>query len=94
MKTIYGNLLTEFREMYYSYATLGIIASSCIGSVAAMLILMSGTETLQMIELFLVVAVAMWFNATVLAQLKPKIVLNSLIVSVLFSSIIIIIHLI
>jgi len=93
MKTIYRNLLTEFKDMYYTYATLGIIASSCIGSVAAMLVLMSGTGILQMIELFLVVSVAMWFNATVLAQLNPKIVLNSLMVSVLFSILIILIHL-
>lgn len=93
MKTIYGNLLTEFKDMYYTYATLGIIASSCIGSVAAMLVLMSGTGILQMIELFLVVSVAMWFNATVLAQLNAKIVLNSLMVSVLFSILIILIHL-
>ncbi len=94
MKVIYGNLLTEFREMYYPYAALGIIASSCIGSIAAMLILMRGSGFLQMIEMFLVVAVAMWFNATVLAQLKPKKVLNSLIVSVFVNVMVILLHLI
>ncbi|MEX0997461.1 MAG: hypothetical protein WDZ45_10465 [Flavobacteriaceae bacterium] len=93
MKTLYGTLLTEFNEMYYPYAALGIIASSCIGSVAAMLILMRGTGPLQMVEMFLVVCVAMWFNATVLAQLKPKIVLNSLIVSIFVSVLLIILHL-
>lgn len=94
MRTLYGNILTEFKEMYYTYAALGIIASSCIGSIAAMLILMRGSSLLQMTELFLVVAVAMWFNATVLAQLKPKVVLNSLIVSVFVSVLLIILHLI
>lgn len=94
MKTLYGNIFTEFKEMYYTYAALGIIASSCIGSVAAMLILMRGSGLLQMFEMFLVVSVAMWFNATVLAQLKPKTVLNSLIVSVFVNILIIILHLI
>tara|TARA_R110002072_G_scaffold172324_9_gene326403 strand:+ start:221 stop:505 length:285 start_codon:yes stop_codon:yes gene_type:complete len=94
MKTLYGTLLTEFNEMYYTYAALGIIASSCIGSIAAMLILMQGTGPLQMLEMFLVVSVAMWFNATILAQLKPKMVLNSLMVSVFVSILIIILHLI
>jgi hypothetical protein len=93
MKALYEKVLTEFNEMFYAYATLGIIASSCIGSVAAMLILMKGTGPLQMFEMFLVVSVAMWFNATVLAQLKPKYVLNSLIVSLVVSLLIITIHL-
>lgn len=94
MKAIYGNILTEFKEMYYTYAALGIIASSCIGSIAAMLILMRGTGVLQMLEMFLVVSVAMWFNATVLAQLKAKMVLNSLIISLFVSVTVIIFHLI
>lgn len=94
MKALYGTILNEFKEMYYAYAALGIIASSCIGSVAAMLILMKGTSVLQMVELFIVVSVAMWFNATVLAQLKAKMILNSLIVSVTVSLVMIVLHLI
>lgn len=91
---LYQKGLTEFQEMYYSYAVLGIIGSSCIGSIAAMLILMSGTSIIEMVQLFLVVAVAMWFNASVLAQLKAKFVFNSLIVSVLMSLVLIVFHII
>lgn len=91
---LYQKGLTDFREMYYSNAVLGIIASSCIGSIAAMLVLMSGTSFFEFVQLFLVVSVAMWYNASVLAQLKPKFVFNSLIVSVLMSFMLIVFHLI
>ncbi len=78
---LYQNVYADFKEMYYANASLGIIASSCLGSIAAMLILMNGNGALQMVELFLVVAVAMWYNASVLSQMKPKFVFNSLILS-------------
>ncbi|WP_339611867.1 hypothetical protein [uncultured Planktosalinus sp.] len=90
---LYQKGLTEFQEMYYSYAVLGVIGSSCIGSIAAMLILMSGTSIIEMIQLFLVVAVAMWYNASVLAQLKAKFVYNSLLLSLLMSVLLIVYHL-
>jgi len=93
MGLLYKTILNEFKEMYYTFAALGIIASSCLGSIAAMLILMQGSRSIQIIEMFLVVSVAMWFNATVLAQLKPKMVLNSLIASVFVSIFIISLHL-
>lgn len=91
---LYQNILLEFREMYYTYATLGIVASSCLGSVAAMLILMNGFGYIDMIHLFMIVAVAMWYNATVLAQLKAKFVFNSLLISLITSLFFIIYHLI
>lgn len=91
---LYQKGLTEFQEMYYTYAVLGVIASSCIGSIAAMLILMSGTSAAEMVQLFLVVAVAMWYNASVLAQLKAKFVYNSLVLSLLISMVLIVYHLI
>lgn len=81
----YKKHLTDFEGMFYVNATLGIIASGCVGSVAAMLILMSGIGIFEMIQLFLVVSVAMIYNAAVLAQMKPKTVFNSLIVSLCVS---------
>ena len=82
---IYRNLLGEFEELFLMHATLGIIASSCIGSAAAMFILMDGHSFINMVELFLVVTVCMGFNAAVLAQMKPKFVFNTLIVSLVTS---------
>lgn len=89
---LYQNLYRDFEEMYLGYAALAIIASSCLGSIAAMFILMNGHGLLNMIQLFLVVAVCMGFNAAVLAQLKPKFVFNSLIISLVVSTILIIVN--
>ncbi|MDX1762465.1 MAG: hypothetical protein R3218_09950 [Christiangramia sp.] len=83
--SIYQKQLSEFTRDFYAGASTGIIVSSCLGSIAAMLILMNGHELIDMIQLGLIVVVCMWFNASVLAQLKPKFVFNSLIISVLVS---------
>lgn len=91
--SFYQKSLSQFREMYYLGIVLGIIASSCIGSIAATLALRGTNGVLDIFQLCLAVAVSMWFNAAVLAQLKPKLVFNSLIVSVIINTLIIIVHL-
>lgn len=82
----YQKQLSEFTRDFYAGASTGIIVSSCLGSIAAMLILMNGHSLTDMIQLGIIVVVCMWFNASVLAQLKPKFVFNSLILSLLVSS--------
>ncbi|MCM8568741.1 hypothetical protein NE848_05090 [Gramella jeungdoensis] len=89
---LYARLYQDFEEMYLGYAALAIIASSCWGSIAAMFILMNGHGISNMIQLFLVVAVCMGFNASVIAQLKTKIVFNSLIISLAVSTILIVVN--
>ncbi|CAM4158222.1 hypothetical protein [Gillisia hiemivivida] len=84
--TIYQKQLSEFKQDYFAGATTGILVSSCIGSIAAMLILMNGHTVIDMIQLGIVVVVCMWYNASVLAQLKAKFVFNSLIASILVST--------
>ncbi|MDT0689265.1 hypothetical protein RM549_05680 [Salegentibacter sp. F188] len=83
---LYQSLLADFEETYYAYMSAGIIVSSCVGSIAAMMILMKGHAFANMIELFFVVIVCMGYNAAVLAQLKPKHVLNSFILSIVVST--------
>jgi hypothetical protein len=92
--TIYQKQLSEFKQDYYAGATTGILVSSCIGSIAAMLILMNGHTLVDMIQLGLVVVVCMWYNASVLAQLKAKFVFNSLITSILVCTSFILINII
>lgn len=87
---LYRTLYQDFEELYVGYSALAVILSSCIGSAAALVILMNGHDPAQMFQLFLVVVVCMTYNATVLAQLKPKIVFNSLIISLLVSTLLII----
>ncbi|MDR5591921.1 hypothetical protein [Christiangramia sp. SM2212] len=83
--TFYQKQLSEFTQDFYAGATTGIILSTCIGSIAAMLILMNGHGLGEMLQLGLIVVVCMWYNASVLAQLKPRFVFNSLIISLIVS---------
>ncbi len=89
---LYNDLLRDFKELSLAHYALGIIASSCLGSVAAMLILMRGHTLFDMFQLFIVVSVCMGYNALVLAQFKPKIIFNSLLISLATSAIFIIIN--
>ncbi len=89
---IYNALYKDFEELYVGYSAVAIILSTCMGAAAAMVILMNGHDLVQMLQLFLVVAVCMIYMTTVLAQLKPKFVFNTLIVSLLVSSILLLIN--
>lgn len=86
-------MYADFEHEYLMHATLGIILSSCLGAGAAMMVLMTGHGFSEMFQVFLLTAVCMGFNTTVLAGLKPKIVFNSLMISLVVSALIIIYHL-
>ncbi len=92
MMNFYQKQLSDFTRDFYAGASTGIILSSCLGSIAAMLVLMNGHALAEMIQLGLIVVVCMWFNASVLAQLKAKFVFNSLIFSILVSTTFILIN--
>ncbi len=92
MMNFYQKQLSDFTRDFYAGASTGIILSSCLGSIAAMLVLMNGHALAEMIQLGLIVVVCMWFNASVLAQLKAKFVFNSLIFSLLVSTTFILIN--
>lgn len=91
---LYKSLYQDFEHLYVGYSALAIILSSCVGAAAAMVILMNGHDFLQMTQLFIVVAVAMNYMASVLAQLKTKFVFNSLLVSLLVSIVLLFINVI
>ncbi len=83
----YQSLLAEFKSMQAGYSTIGIIGQSCLGSIAAMMVLMSDLAPVALLGLlFLVTILCMAYNAAVLAQIKSKIIFNLLILSVLFST--------
>jgi len=91
--TLYTKYYNEFQNKYLMYIPLTIILQSCIGSVAAMYILMTGLDTVySLVQLFLCVIFCMFYNAAILAQLKGKMVFNMLILSLLFNSMFIIIN--
>ncbi len=90
---IYQNYLEEYKKGIIGYSPLAIIGQSCLGSVAAMFILMNGNSMLQMIQLFIVTIMCMFYNAAILSQQKPKISFNLLVASVIFSIVITIFNL-
>ena len=91
IRKLYKNTLAEFKREFPGYSAIAIIPQSCIGSVAAMVLLMDAMATVaKMTLLFLVTIFCMAYNGAVLAQLKPKTTFNHLLLSLLFSSVIII----
>lgn len=94
-KNIYSKLFREYKRGQMGYAAIAIIGESCLGSAAAMVLLMGGLEmVLKMILLFLVTIFCMAYNGAVLAQLKPLSTFNLLIISLVFNTFIILGHLI
>ncbi|GAA4275626.1 hypothetical protein [Aquimarina mytili] len=91
---IYQEYLEEYENGIIGYTPLAIIGQSCLGSVAAMFILMNGNSIAQMSQLFIVTIMCMFYNGAILSQQKPKISFNLLIVSVVFSIIITIFNLV
>lgn len=83
---VYDNLLAEFKREETGYASIAIIPQSCIGSIAAMVLLMSDMPTItKLVLLFLVTILCLAYNGAVLAQLKSRATFNLLIFSVVFS---------
>lgn len=79
----------KYQENYerglIGFATLSILGQSCLGSFAAMFILMGGTSPLQMVQLFFVTIFCMIYNGAVLSQQKAVISFGILTLSVVTS---------
>lgn len=91
---LYKRILSDFKQLFLGYETLVIIPQSCLGGAVAALILMNSAQgTWQFVELFLAVAVAMWYNTTVLADMKPRFVFNSLLISLGVNLVLLIVNL-
>lgn len=89
---LYNKLFKDFEQLYLGYSAVAIILSSCLGSAAAMVVLMNGHDFTQMVQLFLIVVACMGYNSTVLAQMKPKFVFNSLLLSLAVSTILLLLN--
>jgi len=85
----YSKLFKEFNHNYFMYIPLTIIVQSCLGSVAAMLILMGGHDLFQVVQLFLCIIFCMMYNSSIMAQLNRKIVFNFFLLSIIVNGILI-----
>lgn len=77
---IYNNLLENFKSTYMMMIPLTVILQSCIGSIVA-LYAMKANSPYFILQMGLCIVVTMIYNASILAQMKPYIVFNLLIVS-------------
>lgn len=78
---LYSKYLDDFKKNYILYIPLSIILQSCIGSIAAMYILMNSEPEFHFWELTFCVIVSMGYNAVIFAQLKEKWIFNFLILT-------------
>lgn len=90
---IYRKFLQDFKQNYVLMIPLTIILQSCLGSIAAMRILMSGNNYVSFFELTTCVILCMVYNAAILAEMKVKLVFNLLLTTLVVNSIFIIINL-
>jgi hypothetical protein len=78
----YEKFYGQFEHGFFAGSTLGVLVQSCIGGIAAMAVLENGARPLQMLQLFLVVALSVSYNGSILSQQKPKVVFNLLLWSI------------
>jgi len=89
----YTDYLNDFKSNFLTYIPLSIILQSCIGSAAAMYILVKADiNDFPFFQLGLCVIVSMIYNASIMAQLRKKIVFNLLIVSLVVNILLIVIN--
>ena len=77
----YHHSLRRIEQGIFGFVAGSVLAQSCLGSIAAMLILQNGVTLPQMLQLFLAVAVTMTYNGAVLSNQKANILLPLLIIS-------------
>ena len=83
--SLYQKTLADFNNNFIGFATLIVIGQSCLGSAAAMNVLKNGTSLIQMFQLGVIVLICMLVNTSILAQMKPKVIFNLTILSVISS---------
>lgn len=90
--TLYQKTFADFQSSYMGIVPIAIIGQSCLGAAAAMYVLKNGTSLFQIFQLALVVFISMAVNAAIISQLKPKLVFNLLIGSVILNTFMIILN--
>ncbi len=86
---LYTKILNEYTEGIMGYSALTIILSTCLGSIAVMLVQMNGNSLSQILQLITVTCLCMFYNVTILSQQKPKISFNALLVGLFLITLII-----
>ena len=93
MSALYAKLNQDWTENFMLYASVAIIVSTCLGGIAVFAIFQNGSSLFQMFQVFLAVVLCTGVLASILTVQKPKVVLNSLIGSLVICSLLIIMNL-
>jgi len=88
----YDQIVEDYKENFYGISSIAIIASTCLGSIAAMMSLFSGNGLLPMFLVFLSVVVCCTHLVAFLSVQKPKIILNLLFLSLIVNTLLIIVN--
>lgn len=89
---LYDKFFHDFKKDYILFIPLSIIFQSCLGSIAAMFILMNSIKTFHFVELTFCVIFAMAYNGAIFAQIKINWVFNLLLATLLIDVVLIIIN--
>lgn len=80
----------DFTSNIMGYSAMGMILSTCLGSIAVMGQLITGHNFVHMLLVFLIVVVCSVHNAAILTLQKPIVIYRLLILSTLTSTLVII----
>lgn len=75
----------EYTQNIIGYSAIGMLASTCLGSLAVMASLIHGNGFLQMFLVFITVAICSAHNAAILTLQKPSLIYKLLIASLLIN---------
>jgi hypothetical protein len=78
----YEKYFGEFERMFFANCAITVLVQSCVGGIAAMAVLMNGTNLAQMVQLFFVVILSIGFNGTILSQQKPRVIYNAFLLAI------------
>ena len=88
--TTFSKLQNDFTHNIIGYSAIGIILSTCLGSVAIMTTLMHGHTLLQMVFVMRTVVFCSMHNASILTVQKPELIFKLLVASTLVNVLIIV----
>ena len=87
--TTFSKLQNDFTHNIIGYSAIGIILSTCLGSVAVMTTLMHGHHLTQMFFVMLSVVFCSLHNASILTVQKPELIFKLLVTSTIVNVLII-----
>ncbi len=91
--TTLGKLEKDFTKNIMGYSAMGIVLSTCLGSIAIMQILTFGYGFLQMTLVMICLMICTLHNAAIISVQKPQLIFKLLVTSVIINTLVLFISL-